>query len=277
MASQSLRIPEDTHYTINIPIVSKGENVAKAPEIQRILTLLEKNDHVVVFSPHLDDAILSMGSLIDYLATQKKKILVVSLFTSGSDCTSKLTGKLLQQASVDSTKEYFIKRQQEDYEAFTVIDPSIQLKHLGFIDAAWRADESNLPYYPNTTLSIINEQDTSLKERITESVRQIQSELSNAIIFAPLGRGRHVDHVLTREVCLEVFNSIVFYSDFPYSAQYQDESEFISKNSLVAVTWERTPYVKKREAILRYRSQYKSLFSDKGITLPYETFYIQKS
>ena len=45
---------------------------------------LNSLNNIIVFSPHLDDAVLSMGSLISYFSQMKIKVEIITVFTEGS-------------------------------------------------------------------------------------------------------------------------------------------------------------------------------------------------
>lgn len=240
-----------------------------------MLKITERIDpsNVIIFSPHLDDAVLSMGSLMVYLVKRKIDIDVISVFTAGSKISSDLTKKLLNLSGFNNAEDYFKERIKEDVDAILSLG-NIKIQNLGFVDGAWREGELGKPLYPHTTLLEIMSRDEDLKKEILKVLQKVKIS-SKTLIFAPLARGKHVDHQLVRDICLEIFPNIIFYEDFPYSDNYPNEEEFISKNDLTAIKGLDNYYKEKELAILKYKTQQMSLFNGRKIEFPLETFYLK--
>ena len=247
--------------------------------LKRFMSYLEKAEKLVVFSPHFDDAVLSMGELMFNQHTKGKKIQVYNIFTQASDSHSALTEKLLKQAGYDNPHEYFAKRKKEDMDAFSAF-ANISIHSLDFVDGVWRKDQNGKPLYPLTTWNInVHTKEKGLIEQIKKSLRAINLDTQDFIVFAPVGRGKeHVDHIIVRDICLNLFPRIIFYSDFSYSESFPLENEFIRKNKLIPITLtDRSFNQHKIEAIAKHKSQSYALFKDsKNPQLPPETFYVQE-
>lgn len=231
---------------------------------------LSKFRKILIFSPHFDDAILSVGSLLSTLVKLRKTIKVVNVFTKGFPLYSFLTEKLLKQAEINNSTDYFLARKKEDKEAFEKLG-NIKLENLGFIDGAWRVGKNNQPLYPKTVLSDIHQDDRQLIKLVEIKIKKFSD--SGTAIFAPLARGMHVDHQIIRNATVKVFNKIIYYSDFPYSQKYEDENQFIKDHNLLFVDW-KGDYSKKKELILIYKTQLVSLLQGKELKMPLERFYL---
>lgn len=227
---------------------------------------LEIPERAVIFSPHLDDAVLSMGEFIHYMHSNGTEVQVVSVFTEGSDLHSQLTEKLLRQANFSTASEYFAERKAEDTRALQILGIS-KVINLDYTDAAWRKLGSE-PLYPSTTLNVLHESD---KELIKELATKFKELGQNSVVFAPLARGRHVDHVLVRDACVGL--SPLYYSDFPYSDRFANEDEFIASHHLHVLQWRGGDKKQKEAAIRAYSTQMPALFPDNSIVLPQETYY----
>lgn len=245
----------------------------QTPSELRFKEYISSFNKFLIFSPHLDDAVLSMGSLLTYLSGLNKNIKVINIFTVGSTYHSTFNERLLRQASSSTAIDYFNTRRKEDKKAIVTIG-NIHIKNLGLIDAAWRADRNNNLFY---TLSIIGD----IKQEDREVIRKLESILNNieyisndTLIFAPLARGRHIDHQIVRNSVLNVFKNVIHYCDFPYSNKYQNEDQFITDCALSRIEW-RGDYNSKKRAILKYASQKVSLFQPCVMQLVYETFYLR--
>lgn len=238
---------------------------------ESFLERLESYPRFVIFSPHLDDAILSMGSLLVHLGTYKKPIDIVTVFTDGSHISSEFNKKLMRQGGVSEPQEYFLKRRSEDYKAFSKFQ-SISVTHLGLTDAAWRHKTGGEPLYPATALGKIHDTDPA-PEALFKRLAELSQVIKDAAIFAPLARGKHVDHQIVRDTVSSIFPNTIHYCDFPYSTHHDDEHEFIKARSLTKAEWYRGDYEKKCQAIATYKSQAVSLLKSDKLQLSYETYY----
>lgn len=252
-----------------LPPVNPAASLTQHEET--FLERLESYPRFVIFSPHLDDAILSMGSLLAHLGTYKKPIDIVTVFTDGSPVASDFNKKLLRQGGVNGPQEYFLKRRSEDYKAFSEFK-NISITHLGLTDAAWRHIGEGEPLYPTTALGKIHEKDTA-PQALFEKLAELSQVIKGAAIFAPLARGKHVDHQIVRNAVSSAFFDTIHYCDFPYSTHHEDEHEFIKTHSLTKAEWYRGDYEKKRQAIATYKSQAVSLIKSDKLQLSYETYY----
>ena len=238
-------------------------------------------------SPHLDDAILSAGGLLSYLS-DKTSVNVVTLFTEGSSLPyTHFAKQWLRRCGYSNDEEFFADRRNEDRNACDSL--GIKSTHLGFIDGAWRKRNLKGPLkkignfipevghlYPLVTKtgSLAKEDQellTTIKHRLTDIVGNNQS-----LVFCPLALSRrHIDHQLTRDVCKDVFQDVIFWADFPSSRTYSERHLFIRKVGLESSVWE-GDLSKKREAILHYRSQLNALFPSGYVSLPKEQFYFNE-
>lgn len=253
--------------SILIPDTSKKD--AKNAFSLEILTDIET---VVVLSPHLDDAILSMGSLLIDLSRLNKNIKIINFFTKGSELNTTLIQRLLKQAKKQNVSAYFSTRKEEDKTALKKIDTRIKILNLDFTDAAWRVNKNQESIYPKTILCEISKDDTTA-ELAEDHLKDYIIDSASTAIFAPLAQGKHVDHQIVRNIATKIFSKVYYYCDFPYSALYPPEDKFIKQHKLSALNWY-GDYNQKKGLILIYKSQLGSFFkSGKTLKLPYETFY----
>lgn len=255
-------------YEIIIPPLSASHSPAEIA-FRKGLDLFES---FLILSPHFDDAILSMGSLMAYLLEQGRQVEVINVFTQGSHIASPLTEKLLRQSGFNNSSEYFQKRAAEDHRALSSLG-AIHVTNLDFIDAPWRYTDPDLPLYPQTTWNTYDKPETTLQAKLTAALKTLQAKKNKQLVFAPLARGRHNDHLIVRSVGSAIFSPVIYYSDFPYSQNFLNEEEFIENNHLSLVEWSGNYYSLKSAAILKYHTQLYSLFGNSSLKLPYECFY----
>lgn len=246
----------------------------KDPIFLSLFTRIKEKNNVVIFSPHLDDAVLSMGSFMAYLASERIGITVISIFTECSSLQTPLIKKIMMKAGHKDAKRYFQKRITEDYKALAILGNRIYISHLGYVDAAWRRKTNNSALYPDTVLGLEGFHDETILTTLIQSIESLNIDKSKTCIFAPVARGRHPDHILTRQACSAVYKHCFFYMDFPYSERYENENAFIASRPLKRFQWTGPGYKRKIIAIYEYNSQIKGVFKDKKIILPYETLYV---
>lgn len=237
-----------------------------------VLSKAEKAKKIIILSPHLDDAVVSMGSFLSYMESFSVPIQVVSVFTKGANVTHSISEKLISQGKHKSVEEYFEERISEDKKVLSQLR-NVESTHLNFIDCVWRADEDGNIFYTERYLGEIHKKDLKTTEMVIRELQKL--EIEDSLIFAPIAHGKHVDHQIVRNAATEVFPEVIYYSDFPYSVLYEQEYEFIKKHNLKSEVLHTNNYEKKRELIMGYKSQYGSLFKRGDVQLVLETFYFK--
>jgi len=242
---------------------------------------LTKEKVVYFISPHLDDAILSAGGLIFYLVHKKVEVILITVFTKPSSLPETSHAKrYIRQCGFSDSFKFFQVRVKEDDEICNCL--GIKKIHLDFIDAAWRKKtEANLNWFTNLFpeivhlyplrlckyLGIVNKQDKKMMKRIQRKIKSVITS-SDPIIFCPVGRGNHVDHIITKQVCLDIFKRVFFWDDYPYC---------LKKNNIQInfpfVQWNK--YLKeKRKLIKKYKTQQHILFGQSLPIINPEKYYI---
>jgi hypothetical protein len=92
------------------------------------------------------------------------------------------------------------------------------------------------------------------------------------VVFAPLGVGRHVDHLLARRVGERL--RAVLYADFPYTAR-DPEGEARVAGDLQPWAWT-ADLAAKVPVIEGYRTQVDALFPGGEIPVRPETYYTSR-
>lgn len=233
-------------------------------------------------SPHLDDAVLSAGSVIGYLA-RDAPVVVATVFT---EATGRRHGRaarsFLRQCSpagdtagTFSSAALFAARRAEDLE---VVGRAGALPvHLGYVDALFRRRSWSTGWwgghlarilpdlahvYPTHRFDIargrISAADADTIARVRDDLAGLIDRLEPPMVFAPAGIGRHVDHLIVRDVVLGLCPWATLWADFPYVLQAPDE--------LPAPAAARSPWSwgdglpGKAELVHGYRTQVDALF-----------------
>lgn len=261
-----IELPPEDDSSTNSAVSAVGQN---------FLDTLTSYKKVFVFSPHLDDAVLSMGSLISFFSQNAIPVEVITLFSDGSPLLSTATQTLLKNAEFGDAKTYFHARREEDIRALKALGEHVTARHLNYMDSAWRSNAEGTALYPIQQLAALDPQDASIHTELVTKLKDLIKPDDQTAIFAPLARGRHVDHQLTRNTVVEVFPQTIFYEDFPYSTLFAAEDAFITERNLTGVEW-KGKYEAKRKSILQYETQRMSLFLfTRGVMkLSFERYFI---
>jgi hypothetical protein len=213
--------------------------------------IVKNKTHCYFISPHLDDAIFSSGELMAYLSN-KVPVTVINVFTNAGDNRNTLSAKaFLKQSGFGNPDNLFKLRIGEDKRAMSSL--GINSFYLGFTDALWRKTKrkgwiNNIlskispefnRVYPTYRFNVISgkisSHDNEIKKEIKKKLKLLIESGKNFQVFCPIGFGNHVDHLLVREACQEMFKGgVIYWGDFPYWLTTHQKNKFISENSLAA-------------------------------------------
>jgi len=237
---------------------------------------------VMFVSPHLDDAVLSCGALLTHLA-RTNSVTVLTVFSSArppAKWAPSARNELRNHGAADAMK-YFEDRRAEDIAALK--EAGATWIHLGFTDAPFRragetaGRDSGRAAYPSFHFNIargwIAPSDATLAVTVGAKVSEAVSANEVTTVFAPLGAGRHVDHLITRNAMVAAGIDAVYYSDFPYSQTAKPSARFVRKAALQPYTW-LTGRTENVNLIAKYKTQVDGLFPQ-GIPISPETYWIR--
>jgi LmbE family N-acetylglucosaminyl deacetylase len=170
---------------------------------------------LLVLSPHLDDAVLSLGGSLDTLARCGAQVLVLTLATADP------LGELSPSAE-DLHRRWGLGadamavRREEDLKACQML--GVEALHWPLTDALYRRESLHgEPLYPTlrSLFGSLHEADRGQATALAERFLQLPPAER---ICAPLAIGRHVDHCLTRLAAeLAWGKRLEYYEDFPYA------------------------------------------------------------
>ncbi|WFR84304.1 PIG-L family deacetylase [Arthrobacter sp. Y-9] len=251
---------------------------------------LEGNAPWLFLSPHLDDAVLSCGALIE-AQTRQREITVATLFTEAMPAPhTRAARSFMRQCSVMDAGSLFQARQAEDRAVLKAM--GVQSVHLGAVDALFRGRrrpaklrrgvwDALLPElthrYPTFRFDIalgrIARGDRELIRHLQGSVAELLHQTNSELLFCPAGVGKHVDHMITRGVGEEYPEKLVMYSDFPYDLASEPDEDHLSEMGLLRFTWGSGLETKSRR-IKEYITQVDALFPGGAIPLKPETYFV---
>lgn len=217
---------------------------------------------LIVFSPHLDDAVLDVCDHIQMWKSYGWDIEIISVFTGfGNGPMSRDAREYIGIPRL-SPRQFEATRKDEDTRAMKELD--VPFKHLDFIDAGFRIHSGRFVYpdFNSKDRGQIRPQDHRLMAElgdIMEHYRKVDR------IYIPMGIGGHVDHVIVRTMAQRIFPSqnIGYYVDFPYALSLKN---WRPKHILTALTRKLSviQYSERKWNIcLNYETQMSIMFSQK--------------
>lgn len=214
----------------------------------------DKNEYdILVLSPHLDDAVLSLGSHIIKWKKEGKKIKVITVFNrfGNEENIPSYSKNYLRKSGFDTIAEFEDARNREDRRAMKMM--GVDYENWGFVDAGFRGIYGTRG---KLLSGVIDKRDKVLIKRIEEKIKKLKSDL----LLVPFGVGGHVDHLIVKKVAEEMRININYYLESPYLWQNFNYIKLIWKIFRIkSVIREKN----EKQRILRsYKSQY-NLLMDK--------------
>lgn len=235
---------------------------------------LKPGGRLLILSPHLDDAVLSVGGIMDRARSSGVTVFAGTTFTADANEAVASSPRVKELHSLWGVGDNpTLIRREEDIAAVQSL--SCDYLHGNLPDAIYRTDADGHALYA-TTRAVFSE--PSPKERVWLPLRSLLEEWLKAIrpdiVLCPLAVGRHVDHVIVSEAFKALRSgakpAVFLYEDMPYSAGFSPSGspdtvdKAISRSgwsvgSPISVS---VKTEKKALAVRTYKSQLAELFPD---------------
>jgi LmbE family N-acetylglucosaminyl deacetylase len=217
---------------------------------------MKKNWDIVVFSPHMDDAVFSMGSILLEWIHQGKSIKIISVFTEFSlnKYSSNYAKKLIEESGCKSAKIYTKIRQEENMEAMKQL--GVAYENWGINDGGFRASNKK-PIYMNFKQLMsgkISRYDKKLCQLIAIKMKTVDAK----VVVAPLGWGGHADHIIVSKEVKKHFEAskTLFFVDMPYFwTSFWGNIRYLLRDMGLVLSFRITTSQKNKMAML-YKTQY---------------------
>jgi LmbE family N-acetylglucosaminyl deacetylase len=221
----------------------------------------------IFLSPHLDDAALSCGGMIAGLASVGQPVLVVNI-CSGSPASaatlSPFAAAMHARWGLPAAEGVRLRLAEDEIALETLGADSYQ---LNLLDAIYRLPTA---YTSDKRLFGSVAPDDPLPAQLAPRLAALRDRYPGAILYAPLGVGRHADHQIAHAAAAELARlgmSVAFYEDFPYVTAANMLVERIAElggRELFApiVTAIEPSLARKIAALEAYTSQIGTLFGD---------------
>ncbi|MCL4467196.1 MAG: PIG-L family deacetylase [Chloroflexi bacterium] len=170
---------------------------------------------VVIISPHIDDAVFSLGSYLEQLV-RHHSVSVINVFS----------------LSTFAFREMLPPRRATLIREF---EDGLAMRTVGVPDSHYlRFPEALLRGY-----SLVDLRSESAEHSVANSdlVPQVSARLvqlvpPDSFVLAPAAFGSNVDHIVTRMVCERLAAKVVYYADLPYAADAVHYSHRSAENFL---------------------------------------------
>ncbi len=207
----------------------------------------------LLVSPHLDDVAFSCGGIAAKLARAGWRVVVATLFTRSVHPATGFALECQRDKGLPDTVDYMALRRAEDMNAAAALGASVL--HLDLPEASHRG------YGSARALFEAPREDDAVEPGTSALARAVAS-FAPALVLAPLGCGRHVDHVRTIDAVLALQRSeaaLAFYRDTPYiirdpNAQPDARIARIASHA-VRCRLDPAELAAKQDAVSCYRSQ----------------------
>jgi LmbE family N-acetylglucosaminyl deacetylase len=218
----------------------------------------------VFISPHLDDAVFSASNYITKLKHNKNNTLVITVFTNfGQPPLNSDATKFIKDCHFNSLNQFQTKRLAEDRQAMKLLSTSYL--HLGFTDALFRHKNLKSVFSGKIPFS-----DKILSIRIYKKLKKLIK--ANDLLYAPLGIGNHLDHLITHNLVKRFKNQTRFWTDQPYISKPANKKALKQLLPKLSLSFSVANHPQKLKAMKCYPSQLNYFFPNK-IRLVKESFY----
>jgi LmbE family N-acetylglucosaminyl deacetylase len=171
---------------------------------------------LVAVSPHLDDVVLSAARTV--LAWRGPRI-IATVF-SGDPVGELSSAASAFHADCGLGNDAMAHRRNEDEAACAILD--CEPLHLGLLEALYRRDAfeepvvtDELQLFEHDVLAVLADE-ADLVEIVADALTRALTYHGDAAVFAPLGTGRHRDHVVVRAAVERICAPFGYYDDQPY-------------------------------------------------------------
>ncbi len=179
----------------------------------------------IFLSPHLDDVVYSCGGTLAVQISNGLRPLVINVFSGipasdlkpspfAAEIQKRMGGANLDTASMVSN------RRKEDASALDYIH--VDYLWLDYLDAIYRGSPA---YYSQEEQLIggeVHPADIEIDKQLAQDLVALHERLPDAVWYAPLGIGRHVDHLIVCSAAdrlIQLGANVKLYEDFPYVLQ----------------------------------------------------------
>lgn len=170
---------------------------------------------LLAISPHLDDAAFSAGATLWQASQQGWRVIVATMFTGNVRRPTGFALACQLDKGLSPDIDYMALRRDEDLQACALLAaepmhlPLLEAPHRGYDDAAALFGE----------VGATDEARSAVLAAVTSLVATIRP----TCLLAPMGLGRHVDHLIVRNAVMAASPeaAIFLWEDWPYADRHE--------------------------------------------------------
>ena len=174
---------------------------------------------IALISPHLDDAVFSVGGLMAVLADAGHQLHLITCFTRSVPQPTGFALACQLDKGLSAEADYMQLRREEDRRACELL--GAQSHWLDLPEAPHRGYESAAALFQDTLKA------DGIQPELTQRIRQACQTIRPDLILSPVGIGNHVDHQqvkrAVRSVCADFPDAhFLQWYDEPYLARHPE-------------------------------------------------------
>lgn len=215
----------------------------------------------IIFSPHLDDAVLCCGGLIAKYVDAGHTVTMHTLFCGYAHPPFSPIATALHE-KWGNPPDMVRLRRAEDLAAGAKLGAKVT--HSDWQEPIYRVDEQGQWLYGDI-FGQRHPNDNHLVQELFDHLSNLE-DINDSQLYFPLGIGHHVDHIITFEAGLALLKQghpVTFYEDFPYTIQknnYAQRRAELPDFQPTIIPLTEAEITAKIESFLYYRSQIPMLF-----------------
>jgi LmbE family N-acetylglucosaminyl deacetylase len=226
----------------------------------------------IYLSPHFDDIVYSCGGTLGVQVSVGLHPLVITIFAGVPDNSmtpGPLTTQVLREMGFrpQEAQQAVLSRRQEDARALDYLHTDYLW--LNYPDAIFRGTPAFYTEKSQLINGEVHPSDLWIDRQLAEQLVALHDRLPDAVWYAPLGIGRHVDHQIVCSAAdrlIQLGANVKLYEDFPYVLRQGALEARLKEfgNTLEPALVEMSEMLPVRlEAAEMYASQIAANFSDK--------------
>lgn len=221
----------------------------------------------IYLAPHLDDAALSCGGQIINRTRAGQRVLVVTVMAGDPPTDAENDYIRSLHARWELERDAAAQRRAEDSAACTIL--GADYLHWSIPDCIYRLNPADgRPMYVSDE-DIFGDVHPAEHPLVNEIAQLLAALPAHAQCYAPLTVGHHVDHLLVTAAARLAFgDKLLCYEDYPYAQQAGKLAAVLGEPP---AGWQPTVTALadaalnvKIEAILAFRSQFSTFFTDRA-------------
>lgn len=176
----------------------------------------DPGQHLLVISPHLDDAVLSVGALI----VGFDEVTVLTVFTGGPQ--GALSPAAVEDRSRYGGRDPLPIRLDEDRTAGDVLGFDRVLADVPELIFRRRADGTPRCSSLDDIFGGVTADDAGVVTQVAAFIEEWVERLQPDVVMGPLSIGNHADHAIVRQAVDMQLLPITYYRDMPYVVRGMD-------------------------------------------------------